>query len=205
MTMSMTGSGGYRPTGGRQQMGGYDIHSMSKYPQDIVEQARRLYGKSIPGLESGLDYTSRLAQGDESLFQEVEAPAHRQFGAYLGNIASRFSQGAGGPGGTSARRSSGFGLATSNAAQEFAEKLQSQRMGYRQQAIKDLRAMVQELMGAQEQQHYGFPAEEEEQPWQKFVGAGLPIAGAAVGGYFGGLPGAKLGATAGAAAGKAFF
>ena len=51
--------------------------------QQIFNQAGQLAG---PG-----SYTSRLAQGDPALFDEMEAPAMRQFSQLQGENASRFS------------------------------------------------------------------------------------------------------------------
>lgn len=86
-------------------------------------------------------YLSKLAGGDEQLFQQLEAPALRQFSETQGNIASRFS-GAG----TGGRRSSGFQNTMNQAASDLSQNLQSQRMGLQNQAIKDLMSMSHQLM-----------------------------------------------------------
>jgi hypothetical protein len=72
----------------------------------------------------------------------MEAPALKQFQGTLGNIASKFSgMGMGG------RRSSGFGQATTSAASDFAQQLQSKRQGLQRQAIMDLGNFSQMLLG----------------------------------------------------------
>ena len=62
---------------------------------------------------------SILASGDQSAFNQIEAPALKQFGALQGNIASRFS----GLGGTGSRNSSGFQNKMNTAASDFAQQL----------------------------------------------------------------------------------
>jgi hypothetical protein len=105
--------------------------------------------------------------------------------------------------GTGARKSSGFGLASSSAAQEFAEKLQGQRMGLQQQAIRDLLGMSNSLLGQQPYEQFLVPPKKK--GWESFLGAGLPIAGGILGGLFGGPAGAYMGGSMGGAAGSAFL
>lgn len=94
------------------------------------------------GIQSGLANLSGLARGDQSQFEQLEAPAHRQFGQLQSQIASRFSGM-----GTGARRSSGHMNAQSGAATDFAERLQGQRMGLQQNAIQQLLGIGQNLLG----------------------------------------------------------
>jgi hypothetical protein len=94
-------------------------------------------------------YLSKLAGGDEGIFNQIEAPAMKQFSALQGNLASRFSGGGGqgnGQGALSSRHSSGFQNTANTATQDFASQLQSQRQGLQQQAIKDLHGMSQNLL-----------------------------------------------------------
>jgi len=120
-------------------------------------------------------YTSRLAQGDQSAFEEIERPALRQFSGLQGNIASRFSgQGLGG------RRSSGFQNTMNAASGDFAQQLQSRRNEMRQGAIRDLHSMSQDLLGNRQ---YDQQLSEDAKPWwQEFAsgaGQGIAQAGAA--------------------------
>lgn len=102
-----------------------------------------LMGGSKGGLSGGLDQLSQMAGGgSEEYWNQMEAPAMRQFGQLQGNIASRFSGM-----GSGARRSSGFQNAQSGAATDFAERLQSQRMGLQQSAIQQLMGLGQNLLG----------------------------------------------------------
>jgi hypothetical protein len=182
----------------RQKAGGYDIFSTGKYTPDINRQAQELYGRTVPGVQKGIDFQSGLAGGDQSAFDELEAPAMRQFLGTQGQLASRFSGK-----GTGARRSSGFGLETSGAAQTLAESMKSKRLDIRNQAIESLYGMSNQLLGRNEQDR--FAMEQKPKGWQKWAGALAPVAGAAIGGAFGGPMGAQMGYSAGSAAGKAFF
>ncbi len=87
-------------------------------------------------------YTAKLARGDQNAFNEMEAPALRQYNEMQGNLASRFSGM-----GMGARNSSGFQNASNAAAQDFAGQLQAQRQGLQRQAIQDLMGMSNDLMG----------------------------------------------------------
>lgn len=199
---SMTGSRGYGPTGARQnKVAGYDVASLSNYGPDVVETARKLYGKTVPGMEAGIDYNTRLASGDQSMFDELEAPALRQFGQQQSQIASRFSGGGGGDRAMSSRRGSGFYNAQNSAAMELSEKLSSQRQALRRQAINDLRGMSKELLEPQRQNQ--MLVKPKVPGWQKFVGGALPLIGAGVG-AFGGPMGMALGASVGSQLGGAF-
>lgn len=87
-------------------------------------------------------YLSRLAGGDQSMFEEMEAPALRQFGQLQGSIADRFS-GAG----MGARHGSGHNIAQNTAASEFSQDLQSKRQEMQRQAIMDLMGISNSLLG----------------------------------------------------------
>jgi hypothetical protein len=89
-----------------------------------------------PGTASALQGLNGIASGDQSYFDQLEAPAKRQFGELQSGIASRFSGM-----GSGARRSSGHANAQSGAATDFAERLQSQRIGMQQKAWEQLLGM----------------------------------------------------------------
>lgn len=120
-------------------------------------------------------YLSRIAQGDQSAFEEMERPALRQFSGLQGNIASRFSgQGLGG------RRSSGFQNTMNEASSDFAQRLQAKRHELRTGAIRDLHNMSQDLLGNRQ---YDQQLSEKPKPWwQEFlsgIGQGAGQVGAA--------------------------
>lgn len=151
MSTSMSGSRG--PTGlssGQKMTGeniipkGYQRGQLQQFTPEQMNLFQHLF--SHVGPES---YLSRLAGGDEGAFEQMEAPAHRQFQGQLGQLASRFSgMGMGG------RRSSGFQNATTSAASNFAQNLQSQRMGLQSNALQQLMQMSQMLLGQRPEEQF---------------------------------------------------
>lgn len=125
-------------------------------------------------------YLSKLAGGDESAFQQLEAPALKQFGQLQSGLASRFSGM-----GSGARRSSGFQNVMGEATSDFAQQLQSQRMGLQRQAMQDLMGMSESLLG---QRPYDQFVSEKAMPfWKRLLGglAGPATQGAIMGGTMG--------------------
>jgi hypothetical protein len=126
--------------GGYESTGSSDTHEFGRMQQFTPEQMQlfqQLFGHLGPD-----SFLSKLAGGDESTFAEMEAPALRQFSGLQGNLASRFSgMGAG------ARRSSGFQNTANQASSDFAQGLQSQRLGLQRQAIGDLLGFSNQLLG----------------------------------------------------------
>lgn len=136
---SMTGFQGAGPTGARQigKIGGYKQYSMPQFTPEQMQLFQSLFSQIGP--ES---YLSKLAGGDEEAFNQMEAPAMRQFQGLQGQLASRFSgMGMGG------RRSSGFQNTMNQASSDFAQDLQSRRQGLQQQAIRDLMGLSNDLLG----------------------------------------------------------
>jgi len=125
-------------------------------------------------------YLSKLANGDQSTFDEMEAPALRQFSQLQGGIASRFSGM-----GMGNRRSSGFQNAQNSAATNFSQDLQSRRQEMRRQAIHDLMGYSNQILN---QRPYDQQLIKKEQsPWYGIAGqlaGGIPgaIASFATGG-----------------------
>ena len=139
---SLTGSTGLNPsttsTGlGNSVPSGYKLGRIQNFTPEQMQLFGQLFGNV--GQNS---YLGRLAGGDQSQFEEAEAPALRQFGQLQGQLASRFSgQGLGG------RQSSGFRNSGSAAASDFAQQLQSRRMDIQRQAIMDLHGLSNDLLG----------------------------------------------------------
>jgi len=170
---SLTGSRG--PTGGNQGNGrrtgdvvptGFNLGQL----QQFTPEQQNLFGDlfSHVGQDS---YTSRLARGDQDLFNEIEAPAFRQFSGIQSGIASRFS----GMGSFGARNSSGFQNTQTAAGVNFAQDLQANRQGLQRQAIKDLMGMSEMLLNQRPQERFL----EEKQPkkrsfLQEFLLASAP-------------------------------
>jgi hypothetical protein len=144
---------------------------------------------------------ARMAAGDQSYFDELEAPALRQFSATQQNLANRYSGGAG-RGGLSNRRSSGFQNQQGEFASNFSQQLQAQRLGLQRQAHNDLWAMSQDFLREQPYQRQFVPKKESKgNDWMGLAGAGV----GAVGGFFlGGPAGALQGAQLGYGVGNSF-
>lgn len=135
---SRTTRSGYNPefTVGKSK-GGYRPASMQQFTPEQMNLFQQMFGHLGP--ES---FLGKLAGGDQSQFEAMEAPALRQFQELQGGLASRFSGM-----GSGARRSSGFQNTMNQASSNFAQDLQAQRMGIQQQAIRDLMGMSNQLLG----------------------------------------------------------
>lgn len=136
------------PYQGQKLAGGYKQGQMNNFTPEQMNLFQSLFSQVSPD-----SYTGRLANGDQGLFDEMEAPALRQFNQMQGNLASRFSFG-GGQGSLSGRRSSGFQNASNAQASNFAEQLQGNRQGLQRQAIQDLMSMSQSLLGQKPYENY---------------------------------------------------
>lgn len=131
---------------------GYKKAAINQFTPEQTQLFQQLFSNLSPD-----SFLGRLAAGDQSMFEQMEAPAQRQFAQSQGNIASRFSgMGLGG------RNSSGFQNTTSQAASDFAQDLQSKRVGLQQQAIRDLLGMSNELLGQRPQEK---ALVEKQKPW----------------------------------------
>ncbi len=177
-----TGAGANNMTGtalmgGNKIPKGYRSGQLQQFTPEQMQLFKQLFSNVGPD-----SFLSRLAGGDEGLFNQLEAPALRQFNSLQGNLASRFS-GAG----MGARKSSGFQNASNQAASDFAQQLQSQRMGLQQQAIRDLMGMGNDLLS--QRPYSQFLVEKQRGGgWGGPIGAGL----GAVGGFFAGGPAGAL-------------
>ncbi len=184
---------------GQKLAGGYKQGQMPNFTPEQMQLFQGLFSHVSPG-----SYTSRLAGGDQSLFNEIEAPAMRQFNELQGNIANRFSGM-----GSGARRSSGFQNANSSAASNFAQDLQSRRQGLQQNAIKELMNMSRDLLHEQPYENYLIKPQPKQSFWQKLIGGAAPVAGAALGGFLGGpagmAAGSQFGSSIGSVIGSLFF
>ena len=116
---------------------GYKAASLQQFTPEQMELLNQRISELGPD-----SFLARLVGGDQSIFDELEAPAFRQFNEQLGGLASRFSgMGLGG------RRSSGFQNTSNAAASNFAQDLQSQRLGIRTNALQSLQQMSNQLLG----------------------------------------------------------
>jgi len=154
---------------------GYQTGQIQQFTPEQMQLFQQMFGQVGP--ES---FLGKLAGGDQSQFAEIEAPALQQFAGMQGNLASRFSGM-----GMGARRSSGFQNTMNQATSDFAQQLQSQRMGLQRQALQDLMGMSNQLLG--QRPYEQFLTEKQTPFWQQLaIGLG---GGAAQG--FGGAMGGK--------------
>lgn len=175
---------------------GYKAGQLQQFSPEQMQLFQQLFSQVNP--ES---YLSRLAGGDQSLFEEMEAPAMRQFQGLQGNIASRFSGMGGGMGG-GARRSSGFQNTMGQQASDFAQDLAAKRQGLQRQAIMDLMGLSGDLLNQKPYDRFLQPKQQEQSSgWGGLLGAGL----GGLGGFFSGGPaGALTGAQLGYGIGSGF-
>lgn len=171
---------------------GYKQGSLQQFTPEQMNLFQQMFGQVGP--ES---YLAKLAGGDQSTFDEMEAPALRQFSGIQGNIASRFS----GMGGLGARRSSGFQNTINSAASNFAEELQANRQNLQRQALMDLMGISKELLNQRPQQNFLVKKQQNNSGLGGAIGAGL----GGLGGFFAGGPaGAMQGAQLGHSIGSQF-
>jgi hypothetical protein len=137
--------GGGSRGGGRNDIipKGYRGGSLQKYTPETMDLFNSLFGQLSP--DSDL---YKMASGDESYFNEMEAPAWRDFSGALGGLANRFSIGSGGRS-TGTMKSSGFQNTGTAAASNFAQDLASKRQGLTRQALQDLFQMSHMLFNDQ--------------------------------------------------------
>jgi hypothetical protein len=115
---------------------GYRQGQLQQFSPEQMQLFQQLFGNLGPD-----SFLSRLAGGDQSMFEQMEAPAMQQFQGLQGQLASRFSGM-----GTGARRSSGFQNTANQATSDFAQQLQANRLGLQNQAIQDLMGLGNQLL-----------------------------------------------------------
>src|SRR5256885_2896922 len=124
-SQSLKGSTG--SLAGRKPPSGYKQGQIQNFTPEQMELFQSLFSQVSPN-----SFTGKIAGGDQEAFNQLEAPALRDFSGLQGNIASRFSAM-----GSGARKSSGFQNTINQASSNFAQDLQSRRVGLQQQAIKE--------------------------------------------------------------------
>lgn len=141
----------------------FSMPSMSPEQQNLFST---LMGGVSPGVSPALGFLKGLSSGDPSAFASMEAPAFKQFQQILGDIGSRFS----GMGTEGAQDSSAFNLATTQAGQDLAERLQAQRMGIQKDSLRDLLGLSERLTQTPTEQ-FGLVQRKQKTPWwQIFAG-----------------------------------
>ena len=165
---------------------GYEAGQLQQYTPEQLDLFKQLFSNAGPD-----SFLSQLSQGEEGAYDQMEAPALRQFNALQGNLASRFSGM-----GMGARKSSGFQNSANQAASNFAQDLQSKRQDYSRQALRDLHAMSQDLLGNRpyERDLFEKPQKNNSSGWGGLIGAGVGgLGGFLAGGPSGALAGSQLG------------
>lgn len=162
---------------------GYRGAQVPQYTPEQMQMFQQSAQGIQPGVSSGLDYYSRLAGGDQSMFDQIEAPTYEAFNKLLGNVGSRFSQ-------YGARDSSAFQNAVSGAGSQMAMDLGARRNELRQNAIDKLLGQQQFLLGQRPfQAVYGQKQQKQGFDW----GNVMKILGPIIGGMAAGAPGAMAG------------
>jgi len=166
----VTGSRG--GTGGDVIPKGYRAGQIQQFTPEQLELFQNLFSQLSPDSD-----IARLAGGDQDMFNQIEAPAMRQFNELQGGLASKFSgMGMGG------RRSSGFQNTSSAASSNFAQDLASQRQNLSRQALKDLFEMSNLLMNEKPYERI-LAGKEQKEPgfWKQFGGNFAQSAGKSLG------------------------
>lgn len=170
---------------------GYRLGKLKNFDKNQMQLYKQMLGYVSPD-----SYLARLSGGDESLFEEMEAPALRQFNALQGNLASRFSGM-----GMGARNSSGFQNMSNQYASDFAQDLASRRQDLQRQAILDLQGLSRELLSQRPFEKNlikkQYPQQQPDQSGDLLGGILSGLAGAAGGFMGGGVPGAIAGGGSG--------
>lgn len=178
-----------------KKIAGHKVAQLQQYTPQQMQLFQDLFQHLSPD-----SYTARLAGGDQSLFNEMEAPALRQFSELQGNLASRFSER-----GTGGRHSSGFQNTMSAAGSNFAQELQSRRQELQRNALQDLMSMSSSLLGQRPYEQFLVEPNKKKNFFDQIMGGVLPIGGAIAGGTFGGPAGAAAGYQAGSGASQGFY
>jgi hypothetical protein len=153
---------------------GYNLGRLQNFTPEQSNLFQQLFSQVSPD-----SYLSKLSQGDESAFGELEAPAMRQFQDVLGQLGNRFTEFA--PGAMSSQKGSGFKNAGGQLASGFAQDLHSQRMGIKRQALMDLMGISESLLGQRPQEQ--FLTQKPKPFWQELLGSLGGGIGSAAGGF----------------------
>lgn len=146
------------PSGGAQplpKISGYKSAQMPNFTPEMFELFNKLLGGISGGVGGATDFLSKLAGGDEGMFEQLERPAMRNFEKFLGQAGTRFSH-------LGAGDSSYFENAIAGEGADMAERLQSQRLGLQQQAVQSLLGNSQTLLGQQPYQNFLQPKEKKQ-------------------------------------------
>lgn len=181
-----------RPTGDIIPKG-YSKGQLQQFTPEQMELFQNTFGHL--GEDS---FLSKLSQGDEDTFNQIEAPALRQFNDISSGIANRYSGL-----GSGARNSSGFQNQQTAAASNFSQQLQSNRQGLMRQALNDLMGHTNTLLNQRPQEQF-LATKPYQQPQHGFGSQLLGGLGSLAGGALGSFAG-PLGTAAGSSFGNRLF
>jgi hypothetical protein len=159
--------------------GGYKPGQMQQFTPEQMQLFQQLFGHLGPD-----SFLGQLAGGSEEGFEEMEAPAWQAFQQAQGQLGSRYSGGAGDSRMMSARKGSGFQNEANQQSADFAQGLHSNRMKVRNDAIKSLFGLSNDLLNQRPNEN--FLVEKQPGFWEKIFGA---LGGAGLSGASGGLAG----------------
>jgi hypothetical protein len=162
MPTKATGSNMGARTGGPKinwgkSSGGFKTGQMQQFTPEQMQLFQQMFGHLGPD-----SFLGRLASGDESQFEAMEAPAWSDFQSGLGQLGSRFAGM-----GSGSLKSSGFKNTGTAAASQFAQQLQGNRMNIRNNAIESLMNMSNNLL--QQKPYENFITEEKTPWWQQLL------------------------------------
>jgi hypothetical protein len=152
--------------------GGYKSGQMQQFTPEQMQLFQQMFGHLGPD-----SFLGRLAGGDQSQFEEMEAPAWADFQSGLGQLGSRFAGM-----GSGSMKSSGFKNTGTAAASQFAQQLQGNRMNIRNNAIESLMNMSNNLL--QQKPYENFLMKKEPSFWSKIL-SGIMSQGAQAATQFG--------------------
>lgn len=186
----------------KSKISGYKQQQIQQFTPQQMNLLNTLMEKLMGGIGGSADYLSRLAGGDESLFEDLEKPAYSAFEKLLGQTASRFSD-------VGARDSSYFDNAVAGQGAELAQNLQAQRLGLRNDAINSLLGQSQSLLNQRPfESIFQAKRKKEGTDWGSIGQLGGSALGGSLGFLLGGpagaMGGAQLGGSLGRSGGSAF-
>jgi hypothetical protein len=152
---------------GQQQAGmqekipkGYRKGVMQQFTPEQMQLFQQLFSHLSPD-----GYLSKLAGGDESMFEQMEAPAMRQFSELQGQLGSRFSGM-----GMGASKGSGFQNSMNAATSNFVQDLHSKRQEMQRQALMDLMGLGNQLMSQKPYEQMLSPKSKKSSFWEQLLG-----------------------------------
>lgn len=155
---------------------GFEMYSLPTMGGGQADIYNMLKGQFQQGGGDVFQKLFGLAKGDSDMFDQLEAPAMRQFQQQIApGIAQRYA-------GSGIGSSSGMQNSIAGAGANLAENLQSQRMGLMERSMQNVLGLGDRLLGTPTQQ---FGLSQKENMMRDFMQM-LGMAGGQMAGVFGG-------------------